>query len=68
MPGGGGVVIQGGPGAGNDAGGSVAGQMLQGIPDPSMQATAQARFTTQASQANMMLLRVLISKLESTTN
>ncbi len=66
-PGGGGIVFQGGPGMGGDAGGSVSGQVLQGTPDPSMQATAQARFTTQASQVNVMLLRVLILKLEAMT-
>jgi hypothetical protein len=41
--------------------------MLQGTPDPSLQATAQARFSTQANQVNSMLLNVLISKLEIKT-
>jgi hypothetical protein len=69
--GGEGPVIQGGPGMGGDAG-SAAGingsGVIQGTPDPSMQATAQARFSTQASQVNTMLLNVLISKLEAMTN
>jgi hypothetical protein len=56
MPGGG-VVIQG-PGAGGDT------MMIQGTPDPSMQATAQARFSTQASQVNTILLDVLIQQLQ----
>jgi hypothetical protein len=54
---GGGVVIQG-PGAGGDT------MMIQGTPDPSMQATAQARFSTQASQVNTILLDVLIQQLQ----
>jgi hypothetical protein len=64
----GGVVIQGGPGgdAGSDAGLGV-GPMTQGTPDPSMQATAQARFSTQANQVNSILLDVLITKLEAKT-
>jgi hypothetical protein len=65
------VIMQGGPGMGGDAG-SAAGiggsGMIQGTADPSMQATAQARFSTQASQVNMMLLNVLISKLQAMTN
>ncbi|MFZ2098072.1 MAG: hypothetical protein WAV05_15675 [Anaerolineales bacterium] len=64
----GGVIIQGGPGG--DAGSGVdlnGGQVLQGTPDPSMQATAQARFSTQASQVNSILLDVLITKLEAKT-
>jgi hypothetical protein len=67
MPGGGGVVIQGGPGMGGDvssATGLGGGQVLQGTPNP----TQQARFITQASQVNTMLLNVLISKLEALTN
>ncbi len=65
-------IIQGGPGMGGDAG-SAAGlgnntTMLQGTPDPSMQATAEARFSTQASQVNTLLLNVLISRLEAMTN
>ena len=69
--GGGSTIIQGGPGMGGDAG-SAAGigdpNIAQGTVDPSMQATAQARFSTQASQVNTMLLKVLISKLEAMTN
>jgi hypothetical protein len=60
-----GVVIVGG-----DAGGAAdlgGGPILQGTPDPSRQATAQARFTTQASQVNSILLDVLITKLEAKT-
>jgi hypothetical protein len=70
MPGGGAVVIQGGPGVGGDAGSAAGlggGPMLQGTQDPSMQATAQARFSTQASQVNSILLDVLITKLEAKT-
>jgi len=69
MPGGG-VVIQGGPGMGGDTGsvtGLGGGPMTQGTSDPSMQATAQARFSTAASQVNIMLLDVLITKLETKT-
>lgn len=64
----GGVVIQGGPGgdAGSDSG-LGGGTMMQGTPDPSMQATAQARFITQANQVNSILLDVLITKLEAKT-
>jgi hypothetical protein len=66
MPGGdGGVVISGGD-AGSAAG-LGGGPMLQGTQDPSMQATAQARFSTQASQVNSILLDVLITKLEAKT-
>lgn len=64
----GGVNIQVGPGG--DAGSGVdlgTGQVLQGTPDPSMQATAQARFSTQANQVNSILLQVLINKLEALT-
>jgi len=57
MPGDGGLVIQG-SGAGGDT------MMIQGTPDPSMQATAQARFSTQASQVNTILLDVLIQQLQ----
>jgi hypothetical protein len=63
---GGGVVIGGGPML--ESGGDAVlgtGPMLQGTPDPSMQATAQARFSTQANQVNTILLEVLISKLEA---
>ena len=65
FPSGGGVIIGGGPGgdAGSDAG-LGGGQMLQGTPDPSMQATAQARFATMAYRVNTILLDILISKLE----
>ena len=66
MPGGGPLVIQGGPGMGDagSAAGLGGGQMLQGTPDPTM----QARFITQASQVNTMLLNVLINKLETLTS
>jgi hypothetical protein len=67
IPGGGQVVIQVGPGVGGDAGSAAGlggGQVLQGTPDPTM----QARFVTQASQVNTVLLNVLISKLEALTN
>jgi len=60
-----GVVIVGGD-AGSAAG-LGGGPMLQGTQDPSMQATAQARFSTQASQVNSVLLDVLITKLEAKT-
>jgi hypothetical protein len=64
----GGTIIQGGPAG--DAGSGLdlsSGQTLQGTPDPSMQATAQARFNTQANQVNTLLLNVLINKLQSVT-
>ncbi len=66
FPPGGAVIIGGGPGgdAGSDAGLS-GGPMVQGTPDPSMQATAQARFGTMANQVNTFLLDVLITKLEA---
>ncbi len=65
-PSGGGFMVQGGPsGDAGSAAGLGGGQMTQGTPDPSMQATAQARFSTQASQVNPMLLQVLITKLEA---
>ena len=68
FPPGGGVTIQGGPGGdAGSAAGLGGGAMLQGTQDPSMQATAQARFRTQANQVNTMLLNVLISKLEAMT-
>jgi hypothetical protein len=63
------VIIQGEPGMGGDAGSAIGGQtMLQGTSDPSTEATAQARFSTQASQVNTMLLNVLITKLEAMNN
>jgi hypothetical protein len=67
MQGGGPVIIQGGPGMGGDAGSTAGlggGPVLQGTPDPTM----QARFITQASQVNTMLLNVLINKLQSMAN
>jgi hypothetical protein len=68
MPSGGGVVIQGGPmGDAGSVAGLGGGPMMQGTQDPSMQATAQARFTTQANQVNTMLLQVLITKLQALT-
>jgi hypothetical protein len=66
IPRGGGVVIVGGGDAGSAAG-LGGGPMLQGTQDPSMQATAQARFSTQASQVNTILLDVLITKLDAMT-
>jgi hypothetical protein len=69
LPSGGGMVITGG-GPGGDAAGDAGlggGQMIQGTPDPSMQATAQARFSTQANQVNSILLDVLIGKLQAKT-
>jgi hypothetical protein len=67
IPGGnaGGMIVGGGD-AGSAAG-LGGGPMLQGTPDPSMQATAQARFSTQANQVNSILLNILITKLESKT-
>jgi len=63
----GGVIIGGAPGG--DAGAAIMGgdPMMQGTPDPSMQATAQARFSTIANRVNTILLDVLISKLEAKT-
>jgi hypothetical protein len=65
FPPGGEVIIGGGPGG--DAGAVImgTGPMMQGTPDPSMQATAQARFGTMASRVNTLLLDLLISKLEA---
>jgi hypothetical protein len=55
-----------GPGSDADStAGLGGGTMMQGTQDPSTQATAQARFSTQASQVNNILLNVLISKLEA---
>lgn len=67
FPPGGEVIIGGGPGG--DAGAVImgGGPMMQGTPDPSMQATAQARFGTMASRVNTLLLDVLISRLEVKT-
>ena len=69
-----GGVISGGPrienfsmGDAGSAAGLGGGPMMQGTPDPSMKGTAEARFSTQASQVNSMLLNVLISKLEALT-
>jgi hypothetical protein len=66
-PGGGAVIIGGGPGG--DAGAAImgGGPTMQGTLDPSMQATAQARFSTMANRVNTILLDVLISKLEAKT-
>jgi hypothetical protein len=68
FPPGGGVIVGGG--RGGDAGSAAGlggGSGLQGTLDPSMQTTAQARFSTQANQVNSLLLDVLISKLEAKT-
>jgi hypothetical protein len=62
------MVIMGGPGGdAGSAAGLGGGPMTQGTPDPSMQATAQARFSTQASQVNPFLLEMLINKLQEKT-
>jgi hypothetical protein len=59
---------QGGPGGDASSGLDLnGGQTLQGTADPSMQATAQARFSTQANQVNTILLNALITKLQSIT-
>jgi hypothetical protein len=66
-PSGGGVMV----GPGGDAGSAAGlggGPMTQGTQDPSMQATAQARFSTQASRVNTILLDVLINKLQTQTS
>jgi hypothetical protein len=70
FPSGGAVIVGGGPGGdAGSAAGLGGGPMLQGTADPSMQATAEARFSTQANRVNTILLEVLISKLEvKTTN
>lgn len=60
----GGFVVEGDVG---NAAGLGGGPMLQDTPDPSMQATAAARFSTQANQVNSILLNVLITKLEAKT-
>lgn len=68
FPSGGVVIVGGGPGGdAGSAAGLGGGSMLQGTQDPSMQATAQARFSTQANQVNTMLLNTLIAKLEAMT-
>jgi hypothetical protein len=62
----GGFITGGGPGGdAGSAAGLGGGPVLQGTQDPSMQATAQARFTTQANQVNSILLNVLITKLDT---
>jgi hypothetical protein len=66
-PSGGGVMV----GPGGDAGSAAGlggGPMTQGTQDPSMQTTAQARFSTQASRVNTILLDVLINKLQTQTS
>jgi len=65
----GGVIVSGDAGGAIPGGDSTlgGGMVAQGTPDPSMQATAQARFSTQASQVNSILLDVLITKLEAKT-
>jgi len=49
----------------SSAAGLGSGPMVQGTQDPSMQSTAQARFSTQASKVNTILLDVLINKMQS---
>jgi len=64
--GGGGIIVGGGPMG--DAGGEAGlggGPFMQGTPDPSMRATAQARFSNQASEVNPFLLQLLINALET---
>jgi hypothetical protein len=62
----GGFITGGGPGGdAGSAAGLGGGPALQGTQDPSMQATAQARFSTQANQVNSILLNVLITKLDT---
>ena len=39
--------------------------MMQGTPDPSMQATAQARFGTQANRVNSMLVGCVDHQIRS---
>jgi hypothetical protein len=64
----GGVIIQDGPSGDASSGVDLSGgQALQATPDASIQATAQARFSTQASQVNSILLNLLISKLQAKT-
>jgi len=65
-PGDGAVIIGGGPAgdAGSEAG-LGGGPFMQGTPDSSMQATAQARFSNQASEVNPFLLQLLIIALET---
>jgi hypothetical protein len=65
-PSGGGVMI----GPGGDAGSAASlggGPIVQGTQDPSLQATAQARFSTQANKVNTILLDALINKLQTIT-
>jgi hypothetical protein len=65
MPGGdAGIIVMGG---GPDDVAGLGGPSLQGTLDPSMQATAEARFSTQASRVNSILLDILINKLEIKT-
>ena len=65
-PAGGGIIVGGGPmgDAGSEAG-LGGGPFMQGTPDPSMRATAQARFSNQASEVNPFLLQLLINNLET---
>lgn len=68
-PSGGGFIVGGGPsGDAGSATGLGNGPVTQDTPDPSMQATAQARFSTQASRVNTILLDVLINKLQTLTS
>jgi hypothetical protein len=50
--------------AGSEAG-LGGGPFMQGTPDPSMRATAQARFSNQASEVNPFLLQLLLNALET---
>ncbi len=67
-PSGGGAIMVGPGGDAGSAAGLGGGPMMQGTQDPSMQATAQARFGTQANKVNTILLDVLITKLEAKTS
>jgi hypothetical protein len=62
------AVMMGPGGDAGSAAGLGGGPVLQGTQDPSMQATAQARFSTQASRVNTILLDVLINKLQTITS
>jgi hypothetical protein len=65
----GGSVIMVGPGGDAGSGAGLGGgPILQGTQDPSMQATAQARFSTQANKVNTILLDMLINKLQAKTS
>jgi hypothetical protein len=64
----GGAIMVGPGGDAGSAAGLGGGPIMQGTQDPSMQATAQARFSTQANKVNTILLDVLINKLLTITS